>query len=76
MPSTAPGATGAKLVTVAPAGQQLWRNRPVSGLSSAVLTVQTQLNRAAAEPGGSAWRLDAATWAAALREYADRHRTG
>lgn len=64
------------LVTVPPAGQQLWRNRPVSGLSSAVLTVQTQLNRAATDPAESAWELDAATWAAALREYTSRHRTG
>ena len=34
------------LVEVAPAGEQLWRTRPFSGLSSAVMTLQAQLNRA------------------------------
>jgi formylglycine-generating enzyme required for sulfatase activity len=59
------------LVEVAPAGEQLWRNRPFSGLSSAVVTLQTQLNRASA-PGESDWKLDEKTYAAAVREYSLR----
>jgi formylglycine-generating enzyme required for sulfatase activity len=59
------------LVEVAAAGEQLWRTRPFSGLSSAVVTLQTQLNRAA-EPGDTDWRLDEATYAAAVREYSLR----
>lgn len=59
------------LVGVAPTGEQLWRTRPFSGLSSAVVTMQTQLNRAA-EPGEADWRLDEPTYAAALREYSFR----
>jgi hypothetical protein len=47
------------LIEVAPAGEQLWRTRPFSGLTSAVMTFQTQLNRG----------LDEQTYAAALREY-------
>src|SRR5690349_13482598 len=39
-----------EVIDVAPAGEQLWRTRPFSGLSSAVMTLQAQLNRAA-EPG-------------------------
>jgi hypothetical protein len=59
------------LVAVAPAGEQLWRTRPFSGLSSAVVTVQTQLNRSS-EPGDAEWCLDEQTYAAAVREYALR----
>ena len=59
------------LVEVAPAGEQLWRTRPFSGLSSAVVTLQTQLNRAS-EPGDVDWRLDEQTYAAAVREYSMR----
>jgi hypothetical protein len=59
------------LVEVAPAGEQLWRTRPFSGLSSAVVTLQTQLNRVV-EPGDSDWRLDDQTYAAAVREYSLR----
>ncbi|MBM2615303.1 hypothetical protein JIG36_06970 [Actinoplanes sp. LDG1-06] len=59
------------LVEVAPAGEQLWRSRPFSGLSSAVMTLQTQLNRAAS-PGDSDWNLDEQTYAAAVREYSHR----
>jgi formylglycine-generating enzyme required for sulfatase activity len=59
------------LVEVAPAGEQLWRTRPFSGLSSAVVTLQTQLNRAST-PGESDWRLDETTYNAALREYSLR----
>lgn len=59
------------LVEVAPAGEQLWRTRPFSGLSSAVVTLQTQLNRAT-EPGESDWKLDEQTYAAAVREYSLR----
>ncbi|GAA0518369.1 hypothetical protein Ade02nite_77890 [Paractinoplanes deccanensis] len=59
------------LVEVAPAGEQLWRTRPFSGLSSAVMTLQAQLNRAA-EPGDSGWSLDEQTYAAAVREYSIR----
>ncbi|MCO8277361.1 hypothetical protein M1L60_42970 [Actinoplanes sp. TRM 88003] len=60
------------LVEVAPAGEQLWRGRPFSGLSSAVMTLQTQLNRGAGEPGDADWTLDEQTYALAMREY--RHR--
>lgn len=70
--------TGAGLITieddiieVAPAGEQLWRTRPFSGLSSAVMTLQAQLNRGA-EPGYTDWSLDDATYAAAVREYSLR----
>jgi hypothetical protein len=58
-------------VEVAPAGEQLWRTRPFSGLSSAVVTLQTQLNRAT-EPGDADWRLDERTYNAAVREYSLR----
>jgi hypothetical protein len=58
-------------VVVAPAGEQLWRTRPFSGLSSAVVTLQTQLNRSS-RPGDSDWRLDEQTYAAAVREYSLR----
>ncbi len=59
------------LVMVAPAGERLWRTRPFSGLSSAVLTLQTQLNRSS-RPGYSDWRLDEQTYATAVREYSLR----
>ncbi|GAA2585247.1 hypothetical protein GCM10010435_74080 [Winogradskya consettensis] len=59
------------IVEVAPAGEQLWRTRPFSGLSSAVVTLQTQLNRAAT-PGESEWKLAEATYTAAVREYSHR----
>ena len=59
------------LVEVAPAGEQLWRTRPFSGLSSAVVTLQTQLNRAST-PGESDWQLDEPTYNAAVREYSIR----
>ena len=59
------------LVEVAPAGEQLWRTRPFSGLSSAVVTLQTQLNRSTS-PGDHEWRLDEHTYAAAVREYSLR----
>jgi hypothetical protein len=59
------------LVEVAPAGEQLWRTRPFSGLSSAVMTLQTQLNRAST-PGDSDWVLDEPTYNAAVREYSLR----
>jgi hypothetical protein len=59
------------LVALAPAGEQLWRTRPFSGLSSAVVTLQTQLNRSSA-PGDTDWRLDEETYAAAVREYSLR----
>jgi hypothetical protein len=59
------------LVAVAPTGEQLWRTRPFSGLSSAVVTLQTQLNRSS-EPGDTDWRLDEQTYAAAVREYSLR----
>jgi len=59
------------LVEVAPSGEQLWRTRPFSGLSSAVVTLQTQLNRAAT-PGESGWKLDEQTYNAAVREYSLR----
>lgn len=59
------------LVEVASAGEQLWRNRPFSGLSSAVMTLQAQLNRASV-PGYADWDLDEETYAAAVREYSLR----
>jgi hypothetical protein len=59
------------LVALAPAGEQLWRTRPFSGLSSAVVTLQTQLNRSS-EPGDTDWRLDEQTYSAAVREYSLR----
>jgi hypothetical protein len=59
------------LVEVAPAGEQLWRTRPFSGLASAVVTLQTQLNRSSA-PGDHDWVLDEQTYAAAVREYSLR----
>jgi formylglycine-generating enzyme required for sulfatase activity len=59
------------LVEIAPAGEQLWRTRPFSGLSSAVMTLQVQLNRASA-PGDWEWTLDEQTYATALREYRTR----
>jgi hypothetical protein len=59
------------LVEVTPAGEQLWRTRPFSGLSSAVMTLQTQLNRAS-EPGDGSWTLDEQTYNAALSEYSLR----
>jgi len=59
------------LVALAPAGEQLWRTRPFSGLSSAVVTLQTQLNRSST-PGDTDWRLDEETYAAAVREYSLR----
>jgi hypothetical protein len=63
------------LVAVAPAGEQLWRTRPFSGLSSAVVTLQTQLNRSST-PGESDWQLDEQTYAAAVREYSMRSPDG
>jgi hypothetical protein len=59
------------LVEIAPAGEQLWRTRPFSGLSSAVVTLQAQLNRATA-PGDADWSLDEKTYNAAVREYSLR----
>jgi hypothetical protein len=59
------------VVEVAPAGEQLWRTRPFSGLSSAVVTLQTQLNRSST-PGDYDWTLDEQTYAAAFREYSFR----
>ncbi|WP_430779894.1 hypothetical protein [Actinoplanes sp. G11-F43] len=59
------------LIQVAPPGEQLWRTRPFSGLSSAVMTLQTQLNRVA-EPGYSEWDLDEQAYNAAVREYSLR----
>ena len=59
------------LVEVAPAGEQLWRTRPFSGLSSAVVTLQAQLNRSTS-PGDHEWQLDEHTYAAAVREYSLR----
>ena len=59
------------LVEVAPAGEQLWRTRPFSGLSSAVMTLQAQLNRST-EPGHADWTLDEQTYHAAVREYSLR----
>ncbi len=59
------------LIQVAPPGEQLWRTRPFSGLSSAVMALQTQLNRVA-EPGYSEWDLDEQAYNAAVREYSLR----
>jgi hypothetical protein len=59
------------MVEVAPAGEQLWRTRPFSGLSSAVVTLQTQLNRAST-PGYTDWQLTEQAYAAAVREYSLR----
>src|SRR4029450_6239660 len=59
------------LVELAPAGEQLWRTRPFSGLSSAVVTLQTQLNRSST-PGDYDWTLDETTYNAAVREYSLR----
>jgi hypothetical protein len=59
------------IVEVAPSGEQLWRTRPFSGLSSAVMTLQAQLNRAS-EPGYTDWVLDEQTYNAAVREYSHR----
>lgn len=59
------------LIQVAPPGEQLWRTRPFSGLSSAVMTLQAQLNRMA-EPGDADWSLDEQTYHAAVREYSLR----
>jgi hypothetical protein len=59
------------LVEVAPSGEHLWRNRPFSGLSSAVVTLQTQLNKAGV-PGDAEWSLDERTYNAAVREYSIR----
>jgi hypothetical protein len=56
------------LIEVAPAGEQLWRTRPFSGLTSAVMTFQSQLNRGPA-PGESDYTLDERAYTAALREY-------
>ncbi|MEU4561442.1 hypothetical protein AB0F72_23920 [Actinoplanes sp. NPDC023936] len=56
------------LIEVAPAGEQLWRTRPFSGLSSAVMTLQAQLNRGPA-PGDADYVLDEQAYTAALREY-------
>jgi hypothetical protein len=59
------------LIRVAPPGEQLWRTRPFSGLSSAVMTLQAQLNRLA-EPGEADWSLDEQAYNAAVREYSLR----
>jgi hypothetical protein len=59
------------LIQVAPPGEQLWRTRPFSGLSSAVMTLQAQLNRMAS-PGDAEWSLDEQTYNAAVREYSLR----
>jgi hypothetical protein len=59
------------LVEIAPAGEHLWRNRPFSGLSSAVMTMQAQLNRTSV-PGDSGWILDEQTYHTAVREYSIR----
>ncbi|MEU4161887.1 hypothetical protein [Actinoplanes sp. NPDC026670] len=59
------------LIQVAPPGEQLWRTRPFSGLSSAVMTLQAQLNRLA-EPGDADWSLDEQSYNAAVREYSLR----
>ncbi|HEX8627317.1 MAG TPA: hypothetical protein VF755_04015 [Catenuloplanes sp.] len=56
---------------VATAGERLWRTRPFSGLSAAVDTVHTVLNRASA-PGSSPWTLDEQSYTAAVREYSAR----
>jgi hypothetical protein len=59
------------LIEVAPAGEQLWRTRPFSGLSSAVMTLQAQLNRTST-PGDADWQLDDQTYNTAVREYSLR----
>jgi hypothetical protein len=59
------------MVEVAPAGEQLWRTRPFSGLSSAVMTLQTQLNRVA-EPGWADWALSEQAYVSAVWEYSHR----
>jgi hypothetical protein len=59
------------LIQVAPPGEQLWRTRPFSGLSSAVMTLQTQLNRLSV-PGEADWSLDEQAYNAAVREYSLR----
>jgi hypothetical protein len=59
------------LVEIAPAGEHLWRTRPFSGLSSAVMTLQAQLNRAST-PGDGDWTLDDQTYHTAVREYSLR----
>ncbi len=59
------------IIEVAPAGEQLWRTRPFSGLSSAVMTLQAQLNRAA-QPGYTDWTLSENAYTAAVREYSHR----
>jgi hypothetical protein len=59
------------MVEVAPSGEQMWRTRPFSGLSSAVVTLQTQLNRSST-PGEFDWTLDEHTYATAVREYSLR----
>jgi hypothetical protein len=59
------------LIEVAPAGEQLWRTRPFSGLSSAVMTLQAQLNRTSV-PGDADWQLDDQTYHTAVREYSLR----
>jgi hypothetical protein len=59
------------LVEVTPAGEQLWRTRPFSGLSSAVMTLQAQLNRAG-EPGDGDWTLTEQAYSLALQEYSMR----
>ncbi|WP_433794244.1 hypothetical protein [Actinoplanes sp. CA-252034] len=59
------------LIQVAPPGEQLWRTRPFSGLSSAVMTLQAQLNRQAV-PGDADWSLDEQTYNLAVREYSLR----
>ncbi len=57
---------------VAAPGEQLWRTRTISGLSSTVSCLQTALNRAGTAPGGSEWTLDEPTYTAAVREYCTR----
>ncbi|MET3426110.1 hypothetical protein BJ973_005322 [Actinoplanes tereljensis] len=59
------------IIEVAPSGEQLWRTRPFSGLSSAVMTLQAQLNRST-RPGESDWVLDDQTYNTAVREYSLR----
>jgi hypothetical protein len=59
------------LIEVAAAGEQLWRTRPFSGLSSAVMTLQAQLNRTSV-PGDADWQLDEQTYNTAVREYSLR----
>ncbi|GIE84948.1 hypothetical protein [Actinoplanes regularis] len=59
------------IIEVASAGEQLWRTRPFSGLSSAVMTLQAQLNRAA-QPGYTDWTLSENVYTAAVREYSHR----